>query len=56
MKTSYTIGNKRYAKKRKCASLYKRTVYRLQVTPAKKQTLCKAKENTEEKCVTKSLN
>ena len=43
MKMSYIIGNKKYTNKRKCASLCKRTLYRLQSTAAKKQNMCKTK-------------
>ena len=43
MKMSYIIRNKKYTNKRKCASLCKRTLYRLQSTAAKKQNMCKAK-------------
>ena len=53
---SYIIGNKKYTKKWKCASLRKRTLYCLQSTTAKKQNICKTKQKTEEKYVTKSLN
>ena len=54
MKMSYIILNKKYTNKRKCASL--RTLYRLQSTAAEKQNMCKTKQKTEEKYVTKSLN
>ena len=37
IKMSYIIGNKKYTDKSKCASLCKRTLYRLQSTAAKKQ-------------------
>ena len=36
IKMSYIIGNKKYINKRKCASLCKRTLNRLQSTAAKK--------------------
>ena len=41
MKMSYIIGNKKYTNKRKCASLCKRTLYRLQSTAAKNKTFVK---------------
>ena len=41
MKMSYIIGNKKYTNKRKCASLCKRTLYRLQSTAAKNKTCVK---------------
>ena len=43
MKMSYIIGNKKYTNKSKCASLCKRTLFRLQSTEAKKQNMCKTK-------------
>ena len=43
IKISYIIGNEKYTDKRKCASLCKRTLYRLQSTAAKKQNMCKTK-------------
>ena len=43
VKMLYIIENKKYTNKRKCALLYKRTLYRLQSTAAKKQNMCKAK-------------
>ena len=48
MKMSYIIGNKKYTNKRKCASLCKRTLYRLQSTVAKKQNMCKTIKNRRE--------
>ena len=44
MKMSYIIGNKKYTNKRKCASLCKRTLYRLQSTAAKNKTCVKQKK------------
>ena len=38
-KMLYIIGNKKYTNKRKCASLCKRTLYRLQSTAAKKENV-----------------
>ena len=42
MKMSYII-RKKNTYKRKCASLYKRTLYCLKLTTAKKQDMCKTK-------------
>ena len=56
MKMSHIIGNKKYTNKKKCALLCKRTLYRLESTAAKKQNMCKTKEKTKEKYMTKSLN
>ena len=45
---SYIIRNKKYTNKRKCASLSKRTLYRLQSTAAKKKKTC-VKQNKKQK-------